>query len=79
MTERQKIYRKENTKRVVINLTLSDYERWRAAADLRSEPMASFIRSQVESYIKDTESDHEKSITDIEKYQEELKDGVLIV
>lgn len=79
MTEQQKKYRRENTKRVVINLTFSDYERWRAAADLRSEPMASFIRSQVENYIKDTESDHEKSITDIEKYQENMRNGVLIV
>lgn len=78
MTEKQKQYRRENTKRVVINLTLSDFTRWRAAAEIRSEPLAGFIRKLVEGSISEMESDWEKSITDIQEYQEELKkEGII--
>lgn len=79
MTDKQREYRRENTKRIVINLTLSDYERWRAAAEIRSEKLASFIRRLVESSITETENDWEKSITEIVDYQEALKkEGIII-
>ena len=79
MTDRQREYRRENTKRIVINLTLSDYERWRAAADVRSEKLASYIRRLVEASITETENDWEKSITEIVDYQEALKkEGIII-
>lgn len=79
MTEQQKKYRRENSKRIVINLTLSDYERWRAAADVRSEKLASYIRRLVEASITETENDWEKSITEIVDYQEALKkEGIII-
>lgn len=79
MTDKQREYRRENTKRIVINLTLSDYERWRAAADVRSEKLASYIRRLVEASITETENDWEKSITEIVDYQEALKkEGIII-
>lgn len=73
MTDKQREYRKEFTKRVVINLTLSDYERWRAAAELRSLPIATMIRKQVEMSIEDIETAEEKDIRDIREYQDSLK------
>lgn len=73
MTDKQREYRKEFTKRVVINLTLSDYERWRDAAELRNLPIATMIRKQVEMYIDDIETAEEKDIRDILEYQDSLK------
>lgn len=73
MTDKQREYRKEFTKRVVINLTLSDYERWRAAAELRNLPIATMIRKQVEMCIDDIETAEEKDIRDIREYQDSLK------
>lgn len=79
MTDRRRYYNKELSKRIVVNLTKEDYERWKAAADLRGEPIATMIRRLVEGYIGETESDWEKSITDIIEYQEFLKKNGIIM
>lgn len=79
MTDRRRYYNKELSKRIVVNLTKEDYERWKAAADLRGEPIATMIRRLVEGYIEETESDWEKSITDIIEYQDSLKNNCIII
>lgn len=79
MTERKRYYQKELSKRIIVNLRNADYDRWRAAADLRGEPVATMIRRLVEGYIEETESDWEKSITDIIEYQESLKKNGIII
>ena len=79
MTDRRRYYDKELSKRVVVNLTKNDYQRWKAAADLKGQPIATMIRSLTENYIEELENDWEKSITDIIEYQEGLKkEGVII-
>lgn len=79
MTDRRRYYDKELSKRVVVNLTKSDYQRWKAAADLKGQPIATMIRSLTENYIEELENDWEKSITDIIEYQEQLKNGGIII
>lgn len=79
MTDRRRYYDKELSKRIVVNLTMSDYHRWKAAADLKGQPIATMIRSLTENYISELENDWEKSITDIIEYQEELKKEGIIV
>lgn len=79
MTDRRRYYDKELSKRVVVNLTKRDYHRWKAAADLKGQPIATMIRSLTENYISELENDWEKSITDIIEYQEQLKkEGIII-
>lgn len=79
MTDRRRYYDKELSKRIVVNLTMSDYHRWKAAADLKGQPIATMIRTLTESYISELENDWEKSITDIIEYQEQLKkEGIII-
>lgn len=79
MTDRRRYYNKELSKRIVVNLTMSDYHRWKSAADLKGQPIATMIRSLTENYISELENDWEKSITDIIEYQEDLKkEGVII-
>lgn len=79
MTDRKRYYQKELSKRIIVNLKNADYDRWKAAADLRGEPVASMIRRLVEGYISDIEGDWEKSITDIVDYQESLKNNGIII
>lgn len=79
MTDRRRYYDKELSKRIVVNLTMSDYHRWKAAADLKGQPIATMIRTLTENYISELENDWEKSITDIIVYQEQLKkEGIII-
>lgn len=79
MTERKRYYNRELSKRVVINLTISDYKRWKSAADFKGQPLAALIRSLTENYITELENDWEMSVTDLIEYQENLKkDGVIV-
>lgn len=79
MTDRRRYYDKELSKRIVVNLTMTDYHRWKAAADLKGQPIATMIRTLTENYISELENDWEKSITDIIEYQEGLKkEGIII-
>lgn len=79
MTDRRRYYDRELSKRIVVNLTMSDYHRWKAAADLKGQPIATMIRTLTENYISELENDWEKSITDIIEYQEGLKkEGIII-
>lgn len=79
MTERKRYYNRELSKRVVINLTISDYKRWKSAADFKGQPLAAMIRSLTETYITELENDWEMSVTDLIEYQEDLKkEGVIV-
>ena len=79
MTDRQRYYNKELSKRVVINLTIKDYKRWKSAADFKGQPLGAMIRSLTENYITELENDWEMSVTDLIDYQENLKkEGVII-
>lgn len=79
MTDRRRYYDKELSKRIVVNLTMSDYHRWKAAADLKGQPIATMIRTLTENYISELENDWEKCITDIIEYQDNLKkEGIII-
>lgn len=79
MTDRQRYYNKELSKRVVINLTIRDYKRWKSAADFKGQPLAAMIRSLTENYITELENDWEMSVTDLIDYQENLKKEGIIV
>lgn len=79
MTDRQRYYNKELSKRVVINLTIKDYKRWKSAADFNGQPLAAMIRSLTENYITELENDWEMSVTDLIEYQENLKKEGIIV
>lgn len=79
MTDRRRYYDKELSKRIVVNLTMSDYHRWKAAADLKGQPIATMIRSLTENYITELENDWEMSVTDLIDYQENLKKEGIIV
>lgn len=79
MTERKRYYNRELSKRVVINLTISDYKRWKSAADFKGQPLAALIRSLTENYITELENDWEMSVTDLIEYQENLKKEGIIV
>lgn len=74
MKESEKRYKKERQKHVAVNLTMSDFERWSAYASLRSLPMATMIRSLVNSAIDEIEDDYKDSISDILEMQERLKE-----
>ena len=79
MTERKRYYNRELSKRVVINLTLNDYKRWKSAADFKGQPLAAMIRTLTENYITELENDWEMSVTDLIEYQENLKkEGVIV-
>lgn len=79
MTERKRYYNRELSKRVVINLTISDYKRWKSAADFKGQPLAAMIRSLTENYITELENDWEMSVTDLIEYQENLrKEGIIV-
>lgn len=79
MTERKRYYNRELSKRVVINLTISDYKRWKSAADFKGQPLAAMIRSLTENYITELENDWEMSVSDLIDYQENLKKEGIIV
>lgn len=79
MTERKRYYNRELSKRVVINLTISDYKRWKSAADFKGQPLAAMIRTLTENYITELENDWEMSVTDLIEYQENLKKEGIIV
>lgn len=79
MTERKRYYNRELSKRVVINLTIADYKRWKSAADFKGQPLAAMIRSMTENYITELENDWEMSVTDLIEYQENLKKEGIIV
>ena len=68
MTDRRRYYNKELSKRIVVNLTKEDYERWKAAADLEGRPVATMIRGLVEIHICDIELAEEHDIKDILAY-----------
>ena len=51
MTEKQRQYRKERSKRIVINLTMEDYNRWQDQAAWKGVPLATMIRQLVEVQI----------------------------
>ena len=74
MKESERKYKKECQKHVAVNLTLTDFERWRAYAEIRSLPMATMIRSLVNAAIDETEDDYKKDISDILEMQERLKE-----
>ena len=79
MTERKRYYNRKLSKRVVINLTLNDYKRWKSAADFKGQPLAAMIRTLTENYITELENDWEMSVTDLIEYQENLKkEGVIV-
>lgn len=73
MKESERIYKRERQKHIAVNLTMTDYERWRAYAEVRSQPMATMIRSLVNSAINEMENDYKDSISDILEMQERLK------
>lgn len=79
MTERKRYYNRELSKRVVINLTISDYKRWKSAAEFKGQPLAAMIRTLTENYITELENDWEMSVTDLIEYQENLKKEGIIV
>lgn len=74
MTERAKIYRKELSKRVIVNVTIEDYARWKAAAELEGRPLATMIRRLVEFHISDIELSEEHDILELIEYQQKLKE-----
>lgn len=51
MTDKQRLYRKERAKRIVINLTMEDYNRWQDQAAWQGVPLATMIRQLVEVQI----------------------------
>lgn len=77
MTDRRRYYNKELSKRIVVNLTKEDYERWKAAADLEGRPIATMIRGLVEIHICDIELAEEHDIKDILAYQQSLREELI--
>lgn len=73
MTERERQYKKNRQKRIVVNLTLSDSNRWSCYASFKQMPVAKMVRQAVEREILETEDSFDQSIEDIVKHQEELK------
>lgn len=73
MTEAERRYRKEKQKRIYINLTIADYNRWSAYASLKQLPVSTMIRSAVESGIAEMEDSFDNPVTDIYEYQNSLK------
>lgn len=77
MTERERQYRKNRQKRIIVNLTVSDAYRWSCYASLKKLPTATMIRQAVEREILETEDSFDQTIEDIAKYQEEIKEGII--
>ena len=75
MTESERKYKKERSRHVAVNLTLKDYNRWQTAADLTGQPLATFIRKEVENRITEIEDSYEASVEDILKCQINIKEG----
>lgn len=73
MTEAERRYRKEKQKRIYINLTIADYDRWCAYASLKQLPVSTMIRAEVESGITEMEDSFDSPVTDIYEYQNSLK------
>lgn len=73
MTERERQYKKNGQKRIVLNLTLSDANRWYCYASMKQLPTATMIRQAVEREILETEDSFDQTIEEIVKHQEELK------
>lgn len=73
MTEAERRYRKEKQKRIYINLTVADYNRWSDYASLKLLPLATMIRSAVESEITELEDSFDSNVSDIYEYQNSLK------
>ncbi|MBP5433400.1 hypothetical protein [Ruminococcus sp.] len=76
MTDRRRYYNKELSKRIVVNLTKEDYERWKAVAELTGKPLATMIRNMVESHIADIEFTEEHDIRELLAYQQSLKEDI---
>lgn len=74
MKESERKYKKERQKHVAVNLTISDYKRWRAYAAIRSQPMATMIRSLVNTAIDEMEDDYKENISEIIEMQQRLKE-----
>lgn len=74
LKDSERLYKKERQKHVAVNLTITDFERWRAYAELRGLPVASMIRKLVNAAIEETEDDYKETITDIIKEQERIKE-----
>lgn len=72
MTEAERRYRKEKQKRIYINLTIADYNRWSAYASLKQLPVSTMIRSAVESEITELEDSYDNTVSDIYEYQNSL-------
>lgn len=79
LKESERKYKKECQKHIAVNLTLSDYERWRAYAEIRGLRMASMIRSLVNAAIDETENDYSMSISDIIEMQEKIKEDANVL
>ena len=73
MTERERQYKKNGQKRIVLNLTLSDANRWICYASMKQLPTATMIRQAVEREILETEDSFDQTIEEIVRHQEELK------
>ena len=73
MTEADKRYRKTKQKRLYLNLTLKDYDRWCSYASVVSLPVSTMIRRAVEKEILEMEDSFESDIVDIRNYQDSLK------
>lgn len=74
MTDKERQYKKERQKHIALNLTVTDYERWSSYAALRSQPIATMIRSLVNSAIDEMEDDYKENIRDIIEMEESLKE-----
>ena len=79
LKESERKYKKECQKHIAVNLPLSDYERWRAYAEIRGLRMASMIRSLVNAAIDETENDYSMSISDIIEMQEKIKEDANVL
>ena len=74
ITERERQYKKQNQKRVVINLLTKDYDRWNSYAHIRGEPLATVVRKAVEAEIAETEDSFGITVADLQHQQDLLKE-----
>jgi len=79
LKDSERKYKKECQKHIAVNLTLTDYERWRAYADLRGLRMASMIRTLVNAAIDEIEDSYNESISDIIEMQEKIKEDANVL
>lgn len=75
MTDKQREYRKTGQKRVFLNLTVNDYNRWYSYASVISLPVSTMIRKAVEKEIAEMEDSFDSEITDLRAFQDDLKKG----